>query len=166
MSCRTCNVTSAALTLALLAKRGMGRIAHNLGTNNPNNHSLTLIRINARRPGSDAQSTKVKSDLMLKPPNGEELMSTNHSKAIKEDFRTRHGYVVYENDRQNYANVHRERCSLLMGRTWVTESFGPDHRWRGPYDTFTGAMNIARQTGKSDVRRCKTCLPDYYDPPY
>ena len=75
------------------------------------------------------------------------------------------GYFVYENDLQNYANVHREMCSLLKGRTWVTESHGPDHRWRGPYDTFTKATNIARQTAKSDVRRCKICLPNWYHPP-
>lgn len=75
------------------------------------------------------------------------------------------GYLVYENDGQNYARVHREMCQSLRREQVDTESYGQDSRWRGSYDTFTGAMKIARQTGKPDVRRCKHCLPDWYDPP-
>lgn len=68
------------------------------------------------------------------------------------------GYWVYEDDPTSKARVHKGTCGYCNHGRGIRGSRLSDNRWIGPFETEEEAIDKALRTGRSDVRRCKSCL--------
>ena len=69
-------------------------------------------------------------------------------------------YWVYENWVNDKAFVHESTCSFCNdGEGCHGTENSNDGRWLGPFSTFSGALERARNTSRNNVRGCKICRP-------
>ena len=64
-------------------------------------------------------------------------------------------YVIYEDDARDRARIHLDTCPHYINRKPIRL---PDNRWHDPLDSLGSAWAKVRDTRKSDVGECKTCL--------
>ncbi|KXB08811.1 hypothetical protein AKJ56_00315 [candidate division MSBL1 archaeon SCGC-AAA382N08] len=65
------------------------------------------------------------------------------------------GFVVYVDDSEDYAKVHKESCELYQERD--EDEIDTIH-WKSGFETMKEALNYAQKTGKSKVRTCGSCI--------
>lgn len=65
-------------------------------------------------------------------------------------------YVVYENYPTNAATVHVSTCRIYVCRIADETRNG---KWHGPFDDVESALNLAKATGRRNLRVCRLCLP-------
>ena len=65
-------------------------------------------------------------------------------------------YVVYENYPTNAATVHVSTCRIYVCRIADETRNG---KWHGPFDNVESALNLAKATGRRNLRVCRLCLP-------
>lgn len=69
-------------------------------------------------------------------------------------------FYIYENwTAEKKAVIHKGDCSFCDNGRGVHENVRGDRngKWRGPFESYQGAKNIAESLGDRQVRDCKKC---------